>query len=281
MKSTNLDMKQQESARIFRSLHQEAPLVLPNVWDAISARMVEQAGAKALATTSAGISWSLGLPDGGYLTRETLCEVLRNIVRVTALPVSADIERGYGAETPDDIARTVSMVLDTGVVGINLEDAEGPDGLQLRELEAQVVRIARAREAAAGMGHDLFINARTDVYMVESGRSARQKINAVRERGAAYADAGADGLFVPGVADIETIAQLVEQVDLPLNIMAMGGALTHAALADAGVARISTGPALTLGVASYLRTTAEQLLQTGTLPADDAGLAFSEMNTVG
>ncbi len=273
-------MNQQESARIFRSLHQETPLVLPNVWDAISARMVEQAGARALATTSAGISWSLGLPDGGHLTRETLCEVLRNIVRVTSLPVSADIERGYGKETPDDIARTVGMVLDAGVVGINLEDAEGPDGLQLRELDAQVVRIARAREVAIRMGHDLFINARTDVYMVDSGLSAREKINAVRARAVAYASAGADGLFVPGVTDLDTVAQLVEQVDLPLNIMAMGGAPTHAALAGAGVARISTGPALTLGIASYLRTTTEQLMQTGGLQPGGSGVTFSEMNTV-
>ncbi|MEM8488847.1 MAG: isocitrate lyase/phosphoenolpyruvate mutase family protein [Bacteroidota bacterium] len=273
-------MKQQEKANIFRGLHKEAPLVLPNIWDVISARMVEKAGASALATTSAGISWSLGLPDGGHLTREVLCDVLRNIVRVTNLPVSADIERGYGAETPEDVAQTVRMVLDAGVVGINLEDAKGPGGTMLRNPDAQADRIARARSAATAMGCDLFINARTDVYMVDSGLSAEEKVEAVAMRAALYADAGADGMFVPGVTDIDTVRQLAAQVAIPLNIMAMSGAPAHATLAAVGAARISTGPALALGFAGYLQARTEQMLQTGTLPEAEIDPTFLEMNTV-
>lgn len=271
-------MKQQQKASCFRSLHQEATLVLPNVWDAISARMVEKAGAKALATTSAGISWSLGLPDGGSMTRELLCGVIRHIIRASDLPVSVDIERGYGDETPEDVALTVGMVLEAGAVGINLEDAKGPDGATLRSPDAQALCIASARQKAIQMGNDLFINARIDVYMVNSSLSAQEKIREVGARSAVYVAAGADGVFVPGVTELDTVRQLVEQVDVPLNIMIGSGAPSQVELAEAGVKRISTGPALTLGVAGYLAATTAALLRSGTLQAPGTDVTFMEMN---
>ncbi len=273
-------MNQQEKARAFRALHTQNPLVLPNVWDAISARMVEKAGALALATTSAGISWSLGVPDGGHLERDALCAVLRNIVRVTDLPVSADIERGYGAETPDDVAETVAAVLDAGVVGVNLEDSVGPAGASLRSIPEQVRCIQRARESALAKGQDLFINARTDVYMPGVTIAESEKRDIVLERASAYVRAGADGVFVPGLMDLEVIPLLAQQIEAPLNIMVGPGAPSVAVLAGAGVARISTGPALTLNIAGLIQADATALLEQGICTSIEAAPGFVELNAM-
>ena len=158
-----IDLPQRADA--FRRLHQREAgsiLVLPNAWDAMSARVIEEAGARAIATTSAGVAWALGRADGEGLTRDQMINAIERIARVVRVPVTADVERGYGDGTPADVAETVRRVIGAGAVGINLEDAPGRDGATLMEVDEQGERIAAAREAASGEGVELFINARVD-----------------------------------------------------------------------------------------------------------------------
>lgn len=240
-------------ARAFRALHVDGPLVLPNAWDPGSARAIEAAGAKAVATTSAGVSWAEGVTDAGGLTRATALAVLRRIARVVSVPISADLEAGYGA-TPAEVGETVTEVLAIGVVGINLEDSVGH---VLVEPSILADRIAAAREAAVASGIDLVINARTDTHLFGDG-------SGTLERASLYAAAGADVLFVPGVGDAETIRELVAGSPLPLNVMTGPGGPTIDELAQLGVARISVGPAISAGAYGLAAAAAQELLATGT-----------------
>ncbi|MEI8408550.1 MULTISPECIES: isocitrate lyase/PEP mutase family protein [unclassified Kribbella] len=238
-----------ELARRLRELHERPPLVLPNAWDAGSARAIEAAGAQAIATTSAGVSWAAGVVDAGGLNRTTAIAALRAIVAAVSVPVTADIESGYG-----DVEATVADVIEAGAVGINLEDSS--DGT-LIDPAVPAERIAAARAVAVAAGIDLVINARTDTYLFGDGTGTI-------ERAKLYAEAGADVLFVPGVVDAETIRQLVDGSPLPLNVMVGPGAPTVAELADLGVTRISVGPAITAGAYGLAAAAAQELLSTGT-----------------
>ncbi|TCN40516.1 2-methylisocitrate lyase-like PEP mutase family enzyme [Kribbella orskensis] len=252
MSGAAIDQKAQ--ARAFRALHHgSAPLVLPNAWDAGSAKAIEAAGARAIATTSAGVSWALGVEDGGGLSRADALDALRRIVAVVSVPVTADIEAGYGA-TPADVASTVAEVIEIGIVGINLEDSSNGS---LLEATAQAERIAAAREAAVAAGLDLCINARTDTYLFGDGTGTLQ-------RAKLYAEAGADVLFIPGVTDPPTIQELVAGSPLPLNIMVGPGAPTVGDLTSLGVARISLGPAITTAAYNLAAATTRELLAAGT-----------------
>src|SRR5262245_16642855 len=162
-------MSQLERARHFRKLHDQRPLVLPNAWDAGSARMIEVAGASAVATTSAGVSWAHGRRDGQTLRREEMIQAIRYIAGAVSIPVTADVEGGYGVGAPRDVAETVRAVIDAGAVGVNLEDSSGADGQALLTPEAHAERIRAARDAAGAAGGDLLINARTDVYLFQVG----------------------------------------------------------------------------------------------------------------
>ena len=240
---------QNDLARRLRELHGQPPLVLPNAWDAGSARAIEAAGAAAIATTSAGVAWAYGVEDGGPLDRASAIATIRAVCAAVALPVTADIEAGYG-----DVAGTVSEVIEAGAVGINLEDSTA------RVLDDPLVhaeRIKAARAAAVAAGIELVINARTDTYLFgdRTGTIERAKI---------YADAGADVLFVPGVVDVEIIAGLVKESPLPLNVMVGPGAPPVAELADLGVARISVGPAITSAAYALATAAAKELLTSGT-----------------
>ncbi|TCC10884.1 isocitrate lyase/PEP mutase family protein [Kribbella soli] len=239
-------------ARRLRELHGQPPLVLPNAWDAGSARAIEAAGAAAIATTSAGVAWAAGVDDAGGLNQESAIAALRAICAAVSVPVTADIEAGYG-----DVAGTVTAVVEAGAVGINLEDSTA------RVLDDPLVhaeRIRAARAVAVASGIDLVINARTDTYLFgdRTGTIERAKI---------YADAGADVLFVPGVVDAPTIAELVKDSPLPLNVMVGPGAPTVAELADLGVVRISVGPAITSAAYALATAAAKELLTTGTYEA--------------
>jgi 2-methylisocitrate lyase-like PEP mutase family enzyme len=268
----------------FRQLHTanaDPILVLPNAWDAMSARLVEAAGALAIATTSAGISWTLGYPDGQGLTREAMLDGVRRIVRAVRLPVTADIESGYGGGTPDDVAETVRGVIATGAVGINLEDAPGRDGAPLLDASAQAERLAAARAAAAAAGVDLFVNARTDTYVKKVGADADRFDETVR-RARAYVAAGADGIFVPGVADAETIRRLAAAVGAPLNVIGGPGVPSVPELRALGVARVSVGPGLVRAVMAHIRRAATEVLGAGTydalreqVPSPEANALFS------
>ena len=251
-------------------------LVLPNAWDALSAALIEHSGARAIATTSAGVSWSLGRPDGQGVARDEMLEAVRRIADAVQVPVTADIESGYGSGSPEDVAHTVRGAVDAGAVGINLEDSPGGGGAPLRNPEEQAERIAAARRAG---GRELFINARVDVYLKEVGVESGRLDETIR-RARTYAAAGADGVFVPGVVDASTIALLVQSIDAPLNIMASYGAPSIAELAALGVARVSVGPAITRAAMATIRTAARELLDVGTYDALVGGVPFAEANAL-
>ena len=275
-------MSQHDRAARFRQLHArdaDSILVLGNAWDAMSARLVEAAGAQAIATTSAGISWALGYPDGQGVTREAMAAAVRVIADAVQLPVTADVESGYGAGTPEDIAATVRAVIAAGAVGLNLEDAPGVDGAPLLAAEVQAARIAAARRAAAESGVDLFINARTDVFLRKVGDEHARVEETVR-RAALYTAAGADGIFVPGVADVDTIRRLAAEVGAPLNVLGGPGTPTAPELRALGVARVSVGPGLARSVMAHVRRAAVELLGPGTYDAIREQVPSPEANAL-
>ena len=267
-------MTTSDRADEFRRLHRDGVLVLPNVWDVASARLVEQAGARAVATTSGGVAWSLGAPDGDRLSRELAVDAVRRIAGAVAVPVSADIESGFGA-TPDDVAETVSMVLDAGAVGVNLEDAGSP----LRDVAEQAERIAAARAAADAAGVPLFVNARTDVYLRRVGEESGRPAETVR-RAEAYAAAGADGIFVPGVLDLAVLRQLAEAIPHPLNVLAGPGAPPVGELAALGVRRVSVGTSIAEAAYGTVRRAAVELLTSGTYGELAGGIDYGELNAI-
>ncbi|MET8540676.1 isocitrate lyase/phosphoenolpyruvate mutase family protein [Kitasatospora sp. NPDC004799] len=259
-----------EKARLLRELHRPGePLVLANAWDVPSARLVAAAGARAVATASASVSWSLGSADGGGADREQVLARTAQVVRAVDLPVTADLEAGY-ADTAAGVGETVAALLATGAVGVNLED-EGRPPAEAAE------RIAAARAAADAAGVPLFVNARTDVFLRGIGAPEGRFDDAVH-RLRAYVEAGADGVFVPGVADPETIAALVAAVPAPLNVLAGPGAPAVAALAELGVARISLGPGLAEVAYAAVRRAAEEVYGHGTFTALAEGLGYPELN---
>ena len=270
-------MNQSEQVAKFRHLHTRRPLILPNAWDAASARVIEAAGAPAIATTSAGISWSFGRSDGQQLRREEMLQVIGNIVESVHVPVSADIESGYGNGSGKDVAEAVQALISMGVAGINIEDSPGRDGEMLLAPEEQVDRIRMARQAATSVGGDLLINARTDVYLFQVG-DVKTRFSAVVERARLYRRAGADCLFVPGVIDISTIVELVKAIEGPLNIMAMPGAPSAKHLGEIGVARVSVGPWIAQAALAAAQRAARELVEQGTYTSLEASLPFAELN---
>lgn len=236
-----MNREQQRRAEHFHQLHAgPSPLVLPNAWDAASARIVEQAGAAAVATTSAGMAWTLGYPDGETMSVQELLDGCRRICRVVSAPVSADIERGYGRDA-QDVGGLVGALLQLGVVGINIEDGTDPATGALAQPSTLLERIACARTVARHHGVPLFINARIDTYFAP-GVAPEQRWEETLRRALAYVDAGADGIFVPGLADVGEIARLAQRLPVPLNIYAgYAGAPPVATLQQAGVRRVSLG----------------------------------------
>jgi 2-methylisocitrate lyase-like PEP mutase family enzyme len=272
-----------DQADAFRRMHQPDAgriLVLPNAWDAMSACLIEDAGARAIATTSAGVAWALGRTDGEGLTRDQMINAIERITRVVRVPVTADVERGYGDGTPADAAETVRRVIGAGAGGINLEDAPGRGGATLMGIDEQVERIAAAREAASREGVEIYINARVDTYLAQAGPPEGRFDETVR-RAQAYVAAGASGIFVPGVADSEIIRALVPAVGAPLNVMAGRGARpTIPELQALGVTRVSIGPSLTLAVMAQIRRAATEVLEQGTYSEMQGALTFPEANAL-
>jgi 2-methylisocitrate lyase-like PEP mutase family enzyme len=221
----------------FRDLHQgPAVLLLPNAWDAGSARLIESLGAKAIATTSAGLAWSHGYPDGNVLPNDHLIAATRAIARSIRVPLSIDIEAGY-SDDERAAARLAVSIMDAGAVGINIEDGAGSAELLCRKVEA-------IRESASHSGVDLFINARTDIYLrgIASGDAAVEEVIRRAER---YRAAGCDGLFVPGLSDGRVMATIAAATKpMPLNVMAVPGLPSLDALQNYGVRRVSAGSAI-------------------------------------
>ena len=228
-------------------------LVLANAWDAISARIVEEIGFPAVATTSAGVAATLGYPDGQRVSRDEMLEVVARVARAVQVPVTADMEAGYGT-TPEEMAATALALIEAGAVGLNLEDMTGDDESSQVEIGLQTEKIRAIREASAAVGVPLVINARTDVYLMPIG-PAETRFERTVERLRAYAKAGADCVFAPAVKDAATIAKLVKAVEAPLNILLMPGAPNLDELEKLAVARASIGSGLmraTLGTALKL-----------------------------
>jgi 2-methylisocitrate lyase-like PEP mutase family enzyme len=243
--------------RAFRALHGgPAILVLPNAWDVISARVYEEAGFPAVATSSAGLANSLGYADGNVLDVELHLATLERLTRALDVPLSADVESGYAADTAS-LATFVRRLDATGVAGYNLEDVR-EEG-ELFAVDEARERVAAARESAP----DLFLNARTDVYLAAIGPE-NSRFERTLERLHAFAEAGADGVFVPGVADAETIGKLAAAAPLPLNVLAGPQVPDAAALQRLGVHRVSVGSWAMRRTLGVLREIAHELRDSGT-----------------
>ncbi len=272
-------MNQTERAIHFRQLHRgSTPLVLPNVWDVASARIFEEAGFPALATTSAGVAFSLGYPDGQRILPEEMIARIGRIGRAIKVPLSADIESGYGS-TPEDAAKTTRELIQAGAIGMNLEDASGDLARPLIDLELAVEKIKAVREAAAKAGVPIVVNARTDVYLLPEAQPAAGYYEAHR-RLMAYRDAGADCVFVPGLKDTDTIGRLVRDLQCPVNILAVTGSPSIPELQKLGVARVSLGSGPMRATLTLLRNMAEELKSSGTYSTLNGAIPHAEMNRI-
>ncbi len=249
-----------EKVELFRSLHVAGtPIVLFNVWDTGSAKAVAASGAQALATGSAPVAMAQGFTDGENIPLSSALLNIERIIEATELPVTMDLEGGYGADTAT-IADTVSQAMSRGIVGFNFEDQiVGGEGLYT--IEKQVERVAAAKTAA---GANSFVNARTDIFLkAKPDTHTQTMLDDAIERAQAYKDAGADGFFAPGLANEEFIKTLCANVDIPVNIIALPYVPPNHVLAKAGVARISYGPVPYLKMMKSLQTAATEALDIG------------------
>ncbi len=237
----------------FHALHGDF-LILPNAWDAVTAKLAEQAGAKAIATSSAAVAWAQGYADGHDLPISRLVRTVEDIARVVSAPISADAEGGY-SDGPAMVGENVAALIGAGAVGINLEDGREPHELHLRKIEA-------ARAAADRAGVALYINARTDVYLKKLV-PPEQAVEETIRRGRAFKQAGASGLFAPFVLKPGEIRAIASAVDLPLNVIAMAGLPKAAELTALGVRRLSAGTKIAGAALAATRAAAEQFLRDG------------------
>jgi 2-methylisocitrate lyase-like PEP mutase family enzyme len=260
------------AAARFRALH-EVPgevLVLANAWDAVSARMVEACGGKAVATSSAAVAWAAGAADGERLPVERVLSSARAMVGAVRVPVSVDFEAGYSSK-PEEVAAAVLRLSEIGVAGVNLEDGTGP-------VELLAEKVAACKLALGSAGRDVFVNARTDVVL---RRLAAQEnaIDEVIRRARVYVEAGCDGVFVPGVAKAEELTRIVEAVRVPLNVWAAPALPAMAELLAIGVRRVSVGPKIALAALSAARREARRVLE-GTWGGGGEGetMTYPEVN---
>ena len=262
-----------ERAKIFAALHAGPRLlVLPNAWDAGSARIIESAGATAIATSSAAVAWAHGYPDGQFMPFETLLATVREITRVVRVPVSADIEAAYAADA-STAATTVARVIEAGAVGINIEDGNDPPDLLVRKIE-------NLRTAAAKAGVALWVNARIDTYLrrlVPPERAYDETVARARR----YREAGANSIFAPAVVEAQTIEKLVQAVALPLNLLAWPGLPDAATLQRLGVRRLSAGSGIGKLALNHTLALARAFLAEGrSEPFSEGPLGNPELNTM-
>jgi 2-methylisocitrate lyase-like PEP mutase family enzyme len=232
---------QMTKAQTFKALHVPGrPIILFNAWDPGSAKAVAASGAKAIATGSWSVAAAHGFQDGEHMPLDLALANLERIVAATDLPVTIDLESGYGT-TAGEVGASVARALQAGAIGCNLEDSSRETG-PLREAADQAARLKNARNTAERLGIPAFLNARTDVFLIAPSDGHEGLVEDTLERARAYADASADGLFVPGLVNEKLIARVVAGSPLPVNIMASASAPPAARLAELGVARISHGP---------------------------------------
>ena len=277
---------QKEKAERFLKFHQDKEiLVLLNSWDIGSSKLVEASGYKAVATTSMGIAASLGYPDCQVIQLSEMIEAITGIVAGVQVPVTVDIEAGYG-NTVDEIIASVRKIIATGIVGINIEDSIDLSPALIDEAEF-CERISAIRALSDSLGFHLVINARTDSFYTSSG-SPREKLSESIRRGNKYREAGADCIFIQPVWEKETISTLVKEINAPINILAnpgIGGGLLPPSvreLQDMGVARLSLGSSLMKATLALIKKVADELSEKGTYdilldtltPLPDAAMAY-------
>ncbi len=267
-------MTQSEKALRFLELHRsQHPLVLPNAWDVPSARIFEEAGFPAIATTSAGIANLLGYPDGEIVSRDEMLGMVARITRAVKVPVTADMEAGYG-----DPAETARGVIEAGAVGFNFEDSAS-DG-SLVEIDTQCAAIRNIRAIAHEMKTPIVLNARTDVFL-RSPIPAERRLEETIRRMRSYAEAGADSVFVPGLQDETIIEQLVQSHPVPLNILATAGAPPIARLGELGVARVSIGSGAMRATLGLVQRIARDLHDSGSIETYTNGaMSYADANNL-
>jgi len=253
---------QRQAAETFRRAHRGPLLLLPNAWDPMSARQFEAAGFLAIATTSGGVAWALGYPDGEKTPWAEVVAATARMVRAVRVPVTADIEAGYG-ETPAQVAQSIAEIIRTGAVGVNLEDGTPRAEQPVLPIDAAAGRIRAARKAADTAGIPLVINARVDLYIKNVGDAASRFDETVR-RAKAYLEAGADCIYPFGLGDMDTIARLVKAIGAPVNIVARAGTPPASELERIGVARVSIASSATLAVMSLIKQIGTELHATRT-----------------
>jgi 2-methylisocitrate lyase-like PEP mutase family enzyme len=262
-----------ETASTFRALHQGPELLLlPNAWDAGSARLFESLGARAIATTSAGVAWALGYPDGDALPIDALIPTVRAIARVIRVPLTVDAEGGY-SDDPATAGENVGRLLAEGAVGVNLEDGSGPP-------DRLAAKIERVKQTAARLGVDVFVNARTDVYLrklVPSERGVEETLT----RAALYQRAGADGLFVPGATDPAALHAITRGTALPVNVLARPDLPNAHELKRLGVRRLSAGSAISQSILGRAEALGAGFLRDGHTPAlFEAAAGYPTLNAL-
>jgi len=261
-----------DAARAFHDLHARGLLILANAWDAGSARLIESLGAKAIATTSCGVAWSHGYPDGDFLPMDLVVSTVKAIARVVSVPVTADVEGGY-SEDPAEVGKNILRVIEAGAAGINIEDGPASVELTCRKIEA-------ARTAAQRLGVELFINARCDVYLRGLAPEGAQ-VEETLARRARYRDAGASGLFAPGVVKPDEIRALAAGAGMPLNVMARKGLPDGKGLEALGVRRLSSGGDLSEAAYGRVRDLASAFLASGDAePLTDGAMTYPDLNAL-
>ena len=270
--------KQAQKAEQFRKLHHGPRLLfLPNAWDVVSARILEECGHPAIATSSAAVAFSLGYPDGQRISRGEMLEVAGRIARAVEIPVTADLEAGYGT-TVKDMVETVKAAIAAGVIGMNLEDITGDDESSFVDLPLQVEKIRAICETAKSLGVSFVLNARTDIYLMPIGPESTRFERTV-ERLRAYRDAGATCLFAPGLYDRETIAKLVKAVEAPINILANPACPPMAELENIGVARVTAGSGIMRAALGLVRRIGKDMLESRSCEMMFAGaIPHAELN---
>lgn len=266
-----------QKAQLFRDLNERGQLLLPNAWDAASARIFEKAGFPAIGTTSAGIAYTLGVRDGEQIDRATAIQQTGIIAKAVSIPITADIESGYGTQVAD-VVETVNAALDAGAVGVNLEDSTHNNAAgSLLDINLQAKRIAAARHEADKRKIVLTINARTDTFILGLGAGDDERVSLTIERGKEYLAAGADLIFVPLVVEPRIVKRLADSFDGRLSVMAMPGAPSATELFKAGARRVSVGQTAMLATLGLVSTIANELKSSGTWSSiENTFFGFSE-----
>jgi 2-methylisocitrate lyase-like PEP mutase family enzyme len=273
----DIPVQAQKAERLRKLHHGPRILVFPNAWDVASARMMEEAGYPAIATSSSGVAAALGYPDGQRISRKEMLEVVARIARAVRVPVTADMEAGYGISVKE-MVETAKAVVASGAVGMNLEDVTGDDESSLVDTKLQLEKIRAICEASSSLGVPLVVNARTDIYLLQIGDAATRFERTV-ERLRAYREAGAGCLFAPGIRDRETISKLVKAVGAPLNILLSPGCPPLGELEKLGVARASAGSAVMRASLGLVQRIGKELMEKGTYESlFEGAVPFADVN---